>query len=53
MATTKGHHVYSDVKYEPDCFSCLGRKVPGIPEEILVDNEDRCVRIPMWEISVP
>jgi tRNA (cytidine/uridine-2'-O-)-methyltransferase len=48
MATTKGHHVYSDVKYEPDCFLMFGKESAGIPEEILVDNEDRCLRIPMW-----
>ena len=48
MATTKGHHVYSDVKYEPDCFLMFGKESAGIPEENLVDNEDRCVRIPMW-----
>ena len=48
MATTKGHHVYSDVKYEPNCFLMFGKESAGIPEEILVDNEDRCVRIPMW-----
>lgn len=48
MATTKGHHVYSDVTYEPDCFLMFGKESAGIPEEILVDNEDRCVRIPMW-----
>lgn len=48
MATTKGHHVYSDVKYEPDCFLMFGKESAGIPEEILVDNEERCVRIPMW-----
>lgn len=48
MATTKGHHVYSDVNYEPDCFLMFGKESAGIPEEILVDNEDRCVRIPMW-----
>jgi len=48
MATTKGHHVYSDIKYEPDCFLMFGKESAGIPEEILVDNEDCCVRIPMW-----
>ena len=26
----------------------VGRESAGIPEEILVENEDRCVRIPMW-----
>ncbi len=48
MATTKGLHVYSDVKYEPDCFLMFGKESAGIPEEILLENQDRCIRIPMW-----
>lgn len=49
MATTKAHQNYSDVSYEPDCFLMFGRESAGIPEEILVDYEDTCVRIPMKE----
>ena len=26
----------------------FGKESAGIPEEILLDNQDRCVRIPMW-----
>ena len=48
MATTKGLHVYSDVEYEPDCFLMFGKESAGIPEEILLENQDQCVRIPMW-----
>lgn len=48
MATTKGRHVYSDVAYEPDDYLMFGKESAGIPEEILLDNQDRCVRIPMW-----
>lgn len=48
MATTKGLHVYSEVEYEPDCFLMFGKESAGIPEEILLENQDRCVRIPMW-----
>ncbi len=48
MATTKGLHVYSEVAYEPDCFLMFGKESAGIPEEILLENQDRCVRIPMW-----
>ena len=48
FATTKAHKVYSDVEYEPDCYLMFGRESAGIPEEILVDNEDHCIRIPMW-----
>lgn len=47
MATTKGRQVYSDVKYEPDCFIMFGKESAGIPEEILKDHPDTCVRIPM------
>ena len=46
-ATTKGRHVYSDVTYEEDCFIMFGRESGGIPEEILKDHPDECVRIPM------
>ncbi len=48
FATTKAHRVYSDVSYEPDCYIMFGKESAGIPEEILVENEDACVRIPMW-----
>ena len=48
MATTKAQNVYTDVNYEPDCFLMFGRESAGIPEEILVENQERCVRIPMW-----
>lgn len=47
MATTKAHHTYADVHYEPDCFIMFGKESAGIPEEILIDNPDTCIRIPM------
>ena len=46
-ATTKAHHVYSEVSYEPDCYIMFGKESAGIPEEILKDHPDTCVRIPM------
>lgn len=46
-ATTKAPNVYSDVKYEPDCYIMFGKESAGIPEEILVNNQETCVRIPM------
>lgn len=47
MATTKAHKTYTEVFYEPDCYIMFGKESAGIPEEILVDHEDTCVRIPM------
>lgn len=47
MATTKAHQTYAEVTYEPDDYIMFGKESAGIPEEILVDNEETCVRIPM------
>ena len=47
FATTKARHVYSDVKYESDCYIVFGKESAGIPEEILKEHPDTCVRIPM------
>lgn len=47
MATTKGKKLYSDVAYEPDCYLMFGKESAGIPEEILVEHRQECVRIPM------
>ncbi len=47
MATTKAPNVYTDVSYEPDCYIMFGKESAGIPEEILVENKENCIRIPM------
>ena len=47
MATTKAPKVYTDVKYEPDCYIMFGKESAGIPEEILVHHKENSVRIPM------
>jgi len=38
---------YTSVSYGEDCYLMLGRESTGIPEEILLEHEARCVRIPM------
>jgi tRNA (cytidine/uridine-2'-O-)-methyltransferase len=47
MATTKGKKIYSEASYEPDCYIMFGKESAGIPEEILVEHPEECVRIPM------
>lgn len=47
MATTKAEKIYTEVTYDPDCFIMFGKESAGIPEEILVRNPDKCIRIPM------
>ncbi|HOO79183.1 MAG TPA: tRNA (cytidine(34)-2'-O)-methyltransferase [Lachnospiraceae bacterium] len=49
MATTKAKRMYTEVEYGPDDFIMFGKESAGIPEEILVDNEATCIRIPMLD----
>lgn len=49
MATTKAKHVYSDVQIGPDDYIMFGKESAGIPEEILVEHEETCIRIPMLD----
>ena len=48
MASTKARKMYTQVSYEPDCYLMFGKESAGIPEEILLENQEKCVRIPMW-----
>jgi tRNA (cytidine/uridine-2'-O-)-methyltransferase len=48
MATTKAQTTYSDVQFRPDDYIMFGKESAGIPEEILVEHEKDCIRIPMW-----
>ena len=47
MATTKARQIYTEVHYEPDSYLLFGKESAGIPEELLKENEENCVRIPM------
>lgn len=46
-ATTKALQTYSDVNYEEDCYIMFGKESAGIPEEILHENKENSIRIPM------
>lgn len=48
-ATTKAKRIYSQVRFEADDYIMFGKESAGIPEEILMENEERCIRIPMLE----
>ena len=47
MATTKARRMYTEVSYGPNDYIMFGKESAGIPEEILVENEETCIRIPM------
>ena len=46
-ATTKAEKNYCEVDYKDGDFIMFGKESAGIPEEILVENRENCVRIPM------
>ena len=47
MATTKSKHNYTQVSYSEDAYIMFGPESRGIPEEILIDYPETCIRIPM------
>ena len=47
MATTKAERTYADVSYPDGCYIMFGKESAGIPEEILVEHREACIRIPM------
>lgn len=47
-ATTKARQCYTDVSFGPEDYIMLGNESRGIPEEILIEHPERCIRIPMW-----
>jgi len=47
MATTKAPRTYTEVNYEEDCYIMFGKESAGIPEEILLENQQTSIRIPM------
>ncbi len=45
--TTKALHAHSEVEYPDNAYLFFGKETKGLPEELLLENRDRCVRIPM------
>lgn len=45
--TTKGKYVHSEAKYPDNCYLLFGREDKGLPEKLLYENPECCVRIPM------
>lgn len=45
--TTKARKKYTDVSFEKGCALVFGKETAGLPEELLKEHADSCVRIPM------
>ncbi len=46
-STTKARHTYADVKFEDNDYILFGKETKGLPEKLLYENEEFCIRIPM------
>ncbi|MEG1869877.1 MAG: tRNA (uridine(34)/cytosine(34)/5-carboxymethylaminomethyluridine(34)-2'-O)-methyltransferase TrmL [Oscillospiraceae bacterium] len=49
--TTKARNCYSDIEYPNNCYLVFGREDAGLPEKLLLQNENNCIRLPMREQS--
>ncbi len=49
FASTKGGAVYSDVRFAGGDYIVFGKETKGLPEELLRENYENCIRIPMAE----
>jgi len=48
MGTTKAKQRYDQVSYSRDAYIMFGKESAGIPEELLLENKENCIRIPMF-----
>ena len=45
--STKAPRAYTEVEYGDEVYIMFGKESRGLPEDLLHDNPDKCVRIPM------
>ena len=46
--TTKARRRHSDVSFQDGDFLVFVKETKGLPEELLLENEETCLRIPMF-----
>ena len=47
FATSKGSKCYTDVSYPDGCYILFGKETKGLPEDLLREHYEDCIRIPM------
>jgi tRNA (cytidine/uridine-2'-O-)-methyltransferase len=45
--TTKAARIHWDVEYPPECYLVFGPETRGLPESLLREHSETCLRIPM------
>ena len=47
--STKARRIYAAISYPDGAYLVFGKETAGLPEELLAENMDRCVRLPMLD----
>ncbi len=47
--STKAKHIHSDMTYPDGAYLVFGKETAGLPEALLHENPERCVRLPMLD----
>ncbi|MBE6904153.1 MAG: tRNA (uridine(34)/cytosine(34)/5-carboxymethylaminomethyluridine(34)-2'-O)-methyltransferase TrmL [Ruminococcaceae bacterium] len=47
FCSTKASKTYAQVEFPKDCYLVFGKETKGLPEKLLYENMDSCIRIPM------
>ena len=45
--STKATKIYSEIEYPDNTYLVFGKETAGLPEELLLNNQEKCVRLPM------
>ena len=47
LLSTKAPRSYTEASFSPDCYLMFGKETKGLPEDLLAQHYDRCLRIPI------
>lgn len=45
--STKATKIYSEIEYPDNTYLVFGKETAGLPEDLLLQNQENCVRLPM------
>ena len=51
FCTTKAPKKYTDVRFQDGDYLIFGKETKGLPEELLQEKLDSCIRIPMRDVT--
>lgn len=46
-STTKGAKRHTEAQYKDNCFLVFGKETAGLPGQLLEENREYCIRVPM------